>query len=271
MTRLIPGKTNVQIELFRGITLGDILVAGAALTMLIFVFISNLPYKFYICLAVALIAGGLLIRVGEQANYLYLLHIFSHFGYDRRFARHDTDTALMERMENQNAETAEHNPSGGLSGGANQVPPESKAEKKKRLKAEKASEKKRKKERKREDRILKNKKVPQAEKDAILARREAEAREDEISRSVRKSVDAVFDTMSKKERAESKKERRANEKARVRARKEEDKRLKSKTVLQAEKDAIRARRAKESENAMRRLLSVKAWTQLLVLRQSGTG
>ena len=266
MTRLIPGKTKVQIELFRGISLGDILVAGVALTMLIFLLMSNLPYKVYICLAVAMIAGSLLVRIGDQANYLYLLHIFSHFGYDRHFARSQTDAELTQRMEDSGEETPDENAnsSGGLSAAPRETKTESaaekkkrrkaeKAERKKRLKAEKAAEKKRQKERKREDRILKNKKVPRAEKDAILAKREAEAREEEVS----KSVDAVFDSVAKQDRKISKEERKTNERARARARKEEDKRLKSKTVPEEEKEAIRARRAKESEESMRRLAESK--------------
>ena len=33
--RLIPGKTKVSIELFRGVTLGDIVVCAAAMGMMI--------------------------------------------------------------------------------------------------------------------------------------------------------------------------------------------------------------------------------------------
>ena len=97
MTRLIPGKTKVDVELFRGVTLGDLVVAGISAAMIIFVLISTLPYKFAICIGVAMVAGLLLIRIDEQANYVYILHILSHFSYDRRYAKRYSDKVLLDR------------------------------------------------------------------------------------------------------------------------------------------------------------------------------
>ena len=41
--RLIPGKTKVQVELFKGITLADMLVGGIAMVMAVLVLTSSLP------------------------------------------------------------------------------------------------------------------------------------------------------------------------------------------------------------------------------------
>ena len=97
--RLIPGKTKVSVELFRGVTLGDIIVCGVAMGMLILVLVSNLPWKLGICIAIAVIVALLLLRLDEQPNYIYLLHILSFFGYDRRFGRTLKDKLLMEAGE----------------------------------------------------------------------------------------------------------------------------------------------------------------------------
>ena len=54
MNRLIPGKTKVQVELFRGVKIGDIIVSAIGLTMIVFVLISSLPYKLAFCVGIAL-------------------------------------------------------------------------------------------------------------------------------------------------------------------------------------------------------------------------
>ena len=106
MTRLIPGKTKVDVELFRGVTLGDLAVAGVGAAMLIFVLISSLPYKLVICIAVAMIAALLLIRIDEEANYVAILHILSHFSYDRRYAKRYSDQMLLDRNSENSDELA---------------------------------------------------------------------------------------------------------------------------------------------------------------------
>ena len=106
MTRLIPGKTKVDIELFRSVTLGDLVVAGIGMAMVIFVLLSTLPCKPAICVGVAMAAGLLLIRVDEQANYVYLLHILSHFSYDRRYAKRYSDNVLLDRGSERRDEIA---------------------------------------------------------------------------------------------------------------------------------------------------------------------
>ncbi len=312
MVRLIPGKTKVDIELFRGVTLGDILVAGVGITMLILVLISSLPYKFAICIGIAAVAGLLLFRIDDQANYRYLLHILAYFGYDRRFSKGYTDKMLVERGEERMEEAAIDEL---FRQGMEKK--ETKAEKKERLKAMKAAEKERAADRRREDKILKSKTASEEEKEAIRKKRAAEeeertaelgAKESESGKAskkarraeekvrlkavkaaekeraaVRRREDKILKSKTASEeekeairrrRAEeaereyqeavrraaedgkadsmTPKERKANEKVRAKIRKEEDKRLKSKTVSEEEKDAIRERRERESEEAMQR-------------------
>ena len=166
MTRLIPGKTKVEVELFRGVTLGDVIVAGIGIGMLILLILSNLPYKFNFCIGLAAVTGLLLFRIDDQANYKYLLHILRHFGYDRRFAKSYTDEMLVQRADGTMEEAALQELFQEQQEGI-----ESKAEKKNRLAAEKA----RKKEYAREEKRLKSKTTPEEEKEAIRARRAVES------------------------------------------------------------------------------------------------
>ena len=188
MQRLIPGKTKVSVELFKGVMIGDVVVCGIAMAMLILVLISNLAWKLGVCIGVLLVAVLLLVRLDEQPNYIYFLHILTFFAYKRRFGRRFNDKMLVEAGEGR-AEDAAFD---ALFRGKRTEPPQ------------------------KEDR-----KAP------------------------------------KEESAETPKERKAREKAREKRRKEEDRILKSKTATDAEKDAIRARRAEESRNAMIRMAELK--------------
>ncbi len=103
--RLIPGKTKVQIELFKGISLWDMLVAAIGLLMVLFVMISSLPYKFYIIMGVACLFVGLLVRLDTVPNYLYLLRILRHFSYKHRYDKRFNDELLIT-MSSENSRDA---------------------------------------------------------------------------------------------------------------------------------------------------------------------
>ena len=178
--RLIPGKTKVRVELFRGVTLGDIVVGAVAVLMLILVLVSNLPWKLPICIAIGVVAVMLVIRLDEQPNYIYLLHILSYFGYHRRFARAFSDGKLYERTQAE-----ENDPDKGLPE-KKPARKETAAERKKRLKEEersqrlarrvtekarKAAEKEKQQERRREDKLLRSRKTPEDVKEEIRLRR----------------------------------------------------------------------------------------------------
>ena len=245
MTRLIPGKTKVQVELFRGVRLGDVIVAAIAIAMLIFVFISNLPFRFVIAGGIALLAGFLLIRIDEQPNYAFVINLISHFGYNRKFARFYSDQMLLDRNSEESGDIAfrevfrQNQAKRGV---------ETKAEKKARL----AEEKKRKKEYEKDEKLLKNKKTPEEVKQAILKKRQEDA-EMGLADTIRDTVDAAREG----EPQLSKVEKKAQEKERAKKRKEEDKILKSKTASQEEKDAIRERRKAEAEESLRKRADAK--------------
>jgi len=245
MTRLIPGKTKVDVELFRGVTLGDLLVGGVGAAMIILVVLSSLPYKLAICLGVGVVLGLLLFRIDEQPNYRYFLNILGHFGYDRFFAKTYTDEMLVARGEGRMDEAAFDELFR-----QNAEKQETKAERKERLKALKAAEKERERERKREDKLLKSSKISEEEKEAIRRKRAAEAEQENNESDEPSASDGEADALTPQERKE-------NEKERARQRKEEDKLLKSNKISEEEKEAIRARRAAESAEAMRRAADAK--------------
>ena len=79
--RLIPGKTKVQIELFKGIKISDIIVAAVALGMLALALNSSMSGKFAVSIIILVIGGGMLFRIDEEPTYFYVLHILQHLFY----------------------------------------------------------------------------------------------------------------------------------------------------------------------------------------------
>ncbi len=203
--RLIPGKTKVDIELFKGILLTDLLVGGVSAAMIILVMLSSLPGRFIIALIFSVLAVGLLVRLDTEPNYIYVLHILRHFGYVRRFARTEDDQMLHAKKDGEDEKLAFNR----MFGEENKLtlrelrrqkreqrrmqleedfedeePSESKRERKARLKEEKAQ-------RKEEDRLLKSKTVSPEEKEEIRARRTAAA--NEAARKMAEFKDAEAD------------------------------------------------------------------------------
>ncbi|MBR6405191.1 MAG: DUF87 domain-containing protein [Lachnospiraceae bacterium] len=99
MQRMIPEKTKVRVELFRGVTIGDLIVGAIGIGLLILVLISNLPYKVAFCIAIIAIAALLLVRMDSVPNYQYIGHILSYYGYKRKFVRACTDEELIAFSE----------------------------------------------------------------------------------------------------------------------------------------------------------------------------
>ena len=99
--RLIPGKTKVQIELFRGVTLWDILVGAIALILVILIIISSLPHKIWFCIGIFFLTALLVIRLDEKPNYLMVLHMFRHFSSVRRYSKVYDDEMLKKKAQNE--------------------------------------------------------------------------------------------------------------------------------------------------------------------------
>ena len=97
--RLIPGKTKVKIEIFRGITLGDVIIGVIVLGLLALVAISTLPGRLYIAIAVFTIGVFLLLRFDEQPVYVSVLSLLRYLAYPRNYWRVFSDKHLQTKNE----------------------------------------------------------------------------------------------------------------------------------------------------------------------------
>lgn len=169
--RIIPGKTKVQIELFKGVTLADLLIGLIGVILIVFIIVSSLPFKLALVLVVGVIAALLLARLDSEPNYLYLMNALRHFGYSRRYEKLFSDKELLDIARRGMKEVAfedifENGPADEEPEEAEEpeTVPETKSERKARLHKEKL-------EKKAEDKILKSKTATKEEKDAIWLKR----------------------------------------------------------------------------------------------------
>ncbi|SDB57491.1 AAA-like domain-containing protein [Ruminococcaceae bacterium FB2012] len=93
--RLIPGKTKVKIELFRGITLGDIIVGVITLGLTALVLLSTLPGRVYITVGVLAVGILLVFRIDSQPNYRLILNLLKYLSFPKRYWRTFTDKHLI--------------------------------------------------------------------------------------------------------------------------------------------------------------------------------
>ena len=157
---LIPGKTKVQTEIFKGVSIADILIGIVAGVIFVFLLLSNLPYKFVFSIVLLFITVLLLIRIDEEPNYIFLLHMLRHIGYPRRFIKGYSDKYLVTKNEKGEREAGKEM----MRELDAPIAAETKEERKKRIKAEKA-------ERRADEKILKSRKATKEEKDAIWLKR----------------------------------------------------------------------------------------------------
>ena len=106
--RLIPGKTKVKIELFRGITLADVIVALVGLGIAALCAVSSLPYRWIIAACVMGVFGMMIVRVNDEPLYIFFWHMLRYQAFPRRFYRIYDDKALVrmhkgDRQENMDA------------------------------------------------------------------------------------------------------------------------------------------------------------------------
>lgn len=169
MKRLIPGRTKVQVELFKGVRLTDLVAAAVALVLLVFVLVSSLPGKLYFSIGVLLITAALLARIDTQPNYIYLLHILRHFALPRGYKRFKDDNALLREASEGAEDVAFHQVFDAANGESEAELPikETDRQRKDRQRAEKRQ-------RAEEDRLLKNSAVSDEVKQEIRERRRRE-------------------------------------------------------------------------------------------------
>ena len=95
--RLIPGKTKVRMEVFKGVSLADIIVCAVFLSLMVCVMLSELPLRVLMAILLGLIMVLLVIRPGGVSNYTRLLMMLRFFALPGKFERVYDDQMLLDK------------------------------------------------------------------------------------------------------------------------------------------------------------------------------
>ena len=83
--RVIPKKTKVRMELFRGIELPDVLIGAVGLALTVSLFVSNVPFAGWCASIVAVITTMLIIPIEDDKGYLMFYYILRYLSRQRVF------------------------------------------------------------------------------------------------------------------------------------------------------------------------------------------
>ena len=83
---LIPGNTRIKTEIFKGIGFTDLIFIAVGIGLTTLVLLSTIPYRFVIAITVAAIFVFLVLKVNDEANYLYVMHVLKYVFYGKNYA-----------------------------------------------------------------------------------------------------------------------------------------------------------------------------------------
>ena len=75
--RVIPKRTKVRLELFKGIEVVDVLVGAAGVGLAISLMFSNLPGKYIVMVIVLLLTVSMVVPIDDDKGFLFLCHSFT--------------------------------------------------------------------------------------------------------------------------------------------------------------------------------------------------
>lgn len=96
---LIPGKTKIKMEIFKGVGIADILIGIVMGGLLLVLLISNMPFKYVFMAVLALVTIVLLARVDDEPNYIFFLHIVRHLGFTKHYLKPKDDKLLISQTK----------------------------------------------------------------------------------------------------------------------------------------------------------------------------
>ena len=83
--RIIPKKTKVSMEFFKGIEIPDVLVGTVGISIVISVLFSNLPYRMGIALGIAVLFGASIISIDGDKGYRMIYNVLKFLARYRIF------------------------------------------------------------------------------------------------------------------------------------------------------------------------------------------
>ncbi len=83
--RIIPKKTKVSMEFFKGVEIPDVIVGLIGISIVISVVFSNLPFRLYIGTAIAVLFGASVVPVDGEKAYMMIYNFLKYMARYRLF------------------------------------------------------------------------------------------------------------------------------------------------------------------------------------------
>ena len=83
--RIIPKKTKVSMEFFKGVEIPDVMVGILGAAIVLSVIFSNLPYRMYIAGAIAVVVGASVVPVDGDKGYMMVYNLLKYFARFRNY------------------------------------------------------------------------------------------------------------------------------------------------------------------------------------------
>lgn len=181
---LIPGKTKISLEIFKGIGAIDLAICVFQLFLVLMLVVSNFPLmvKAVFSGVIVVITVLLIIRIDDEPNYQFLMHIIKHCFYPKHFIRAKSDLMLM-------ADALDESEIAAYQAQEKEIHIETKAEKKARIKKEKE-------EWAADNKKLASKDITKEESDAIWLKRAKQSAERKQRKKEEKSANAKWNQMT---------------------------------------------------------------------------
>ena len=107
--RVIPKRTKVRLELFKGIEVIDVLVGAAGVGLAISVLFSNLPGKYPLTIILLLLTVALVVPLDDDKGYTFILYTIRFFSRRREYTKRKIrleEEAEAEEKAKKDAEAA---------------------------------------------------------------------------------------------------------------------------------------------------------------------
>ena len=99
--RVIPKKTNVRMELFRGLEMMDVAVGAVGLALTVSLLVANVPGHLFMAIAVVLLTAGLVVPIDDDKGYMMLFFFLKYIARPRVFQKRGETPVLVSSAEGE--------------------------------------------------------------------------------------------------------------------------------------------------------------------------
>ena len=116
MMRVIPKRTNVRMELFRGVEVIDVIVGAVGALIAISFAVSNLPAKFIFAVIMVVLTIALVIPLGDEKGYMVVLYGLRFLGQPRYFEKRKKLQEKVTKKQQEQLSVEDITPFTGIDG-----------------------------------------------------------------------------------------------------------------------------------------------------------